>query len=126
MVVHVTILTKLNSLGNDQRKIHSHHGINHEINQCLAENNAENTAIMLAYRYEFAVSVEFSRCSCCHSYAQQHRLLQDKNQYSRKNGISVSHGGVEYRNLIKGEWLGGYLIVSIRKAASLSKSECPN
>ena len=74
---------------------------------------------MLAYRYEFAVSVEFSRSSRCHSYAQQHRLLQDKNQHSRQNGISVTSCRIEYRNLIKGERLGGNLVVSICKSSCL-------
>ena len=74
---------------------------------------------MLAHRYQFAVSVQLSRCSCCHSDAQQHGLLQDEYQYTRKNRITISPGGIEYRNFIEFQWVGGYFIIPIRESSSL-------
>ncbi len=118
MVVQVTMLTKPNIFGTTSVRYIPNHGINHEINQRLTEYDAENTAIMLAHRYQFAVSVQLSRCSCCHSDAQQHGLLQDEHQHTRKNRIAVSHGGIEYRNFIEFQWMGGNFIVSIRESST--------
>ena len=74
---------------------------------------------MLAYRYQFAVSVQLSRCSCCHSDAQQHGLLQNEYQHTRKNRITISPGGIEYRNFIEFQRMGGYFIIPIRESSSL-------
>ena len=73
---------------------------------------------MLAHRNQFAVSVELSRCSCRHSDAQQHGLLQDEHQHAWQDGVAVSAGGVEYRHFIEFQWMGGKLIVSIRETST--------
>ena len=74
---------------------------------------------MLAYRYEFAVSVHLSRCSCRHSDAQQHGLLQNEHQYAWKNRITISSGGIENRNFIEFQRMGSDFIIPIRESSSL-------
>ena len=74
---------------------------------------------MFAHWHQLAVSVQFPRCTCRHSDAQQKRLLQDKHQHTWQDGIAITARGIEDGHLIEGERFGGDLVITIGETTRL-------
>ena len=100
-------MNEMEHLRHYKAEICSHHCIDHEIAESLTRDDTPEAAIARMDRYQVAIAVALTGCSCGKTDTECERLLDNQHQHGRKDGCAIAALGVEHRHLVDCQRTGG-------------------